>query len=215
MTDVPTLTSATVANYCVINPLDYVGSGTVSDGNLKYAGGGSGVFRSTMGAADNTAKYYFEITQQTTVNPSNPIIYGWASLVGAPSHTASQRSALLYCDGGSGHSLNIYNNGSLVTQVNVNITSIAIGDILQFAYDSTSGKVWVGKNNAWCDASGGSTGNPSTGANPTYTFTLANQPLTPTFDHAGVAYTATLNCGQQPFVYTPPSGFVALNTYNL
>jgi hypothetical protein len=25
----------------------------------------------------------------------------------------------------------------------------------------------------------------------------------------------SVNFGQQPFVYTPPTGFVALNTYNL
>jgi len=213
MTDTPTI-YADGGNYAVINPLDYVGSGTLSQGNLYYTGGGNGVFRSTIGIPDNSNKFYFEITQQTSVDPYNPIVYGLASLVGAPSHSP-QRAALLYCDAGSGHQVSIYENGSYLTAINCNITSIAVGDIIQFAYDSTSGSVWVGKNNAWCDASGGSTGNPSTGANPTYTFTLANQPLTPTFDHAGVAYQASLNCGQQPFAYTPPTGFLPLHTGNL
>ena len=33
--------------------------------------------------------------------------------------------------------------------------------------------------------------------------------------NAGTTTTFTVNFGQQPFTYTPPTGFVALNTYNL
>ena len=36
-----------------------------------------------------------------------------------------------------------------------------------------------------------------------------------TSDGTGNGYTANWNFGQQPFTYTPPTGFVALNTYNL
>ena len=73
-----------------------------------------------------------------------------------------------------------------------------------------SGKVWFGKNNTWQ-----ASGNPSAGTNEAYSS------LSGTFgpfagkDAAGNQPTVVLNCGQRPFTYTPPSGFVALNTYNL
>ena len=78
--------------------------------------------------------------------------------------------------------------------------SYTTGDIIGVAYDSTTGTLTFYKNNS-------SQGTAYTGLTGTYLpFILTN----------GATATAwTVNYGQQPFVYTPPTGFVALNAYNL
>lgn len=200
-------------NYCTINPLDGVNSATITNGNLNFANGGTATFRGTIAAPASSGKWYWEFTQATTVNSGNPVAYGMSSVQGSPSHSAPQRAAFYQTDG-SYKTLVIYNNGAYVNSQNV-ATTIGINDTLQFAYDSDTGKVWVGKSGAWADSSGGTTGNPATGANPTFTMAGYDQAMSPTFDHAGVAYTASLNCGQQAFVNTAPSGFKALCTQNL
>jgi hypothetical protein len=63
MTDVPTLTSATEANYCVMNPLSLVSPTTISGGNLDVvtgSSGGGGAYGTF--AIPSSGKYYFEYT---------------------------------------------------------------------------------------------------------------------------------------------------------
>jgi hypothetical protein len=98
------------------------------------------------------------------------------------------------------------------------ITASAVNDVMQIAIDIDNNKIWAGKNNVWYDASGGSTGNPSTGANPTATnvnrYISEYGALVP-FCSVGASNTVTANFGQQGFTYTPPTGFKAINTKNL
>jgi len=204
-------------NYCTLNYLDVAGTPTLSEGNLKIVNtNADGVVRGTFGMPGNSGKWYFEITQQTAVGTAgqSPIVYGMATLQSKVSHSAADilKAAYYYTDYLSRYLL-VYVNGAQ-TLIPV-ATAIAINEVLQFAYDSDTGKVWIGKSNVWSDSSGGTTGNPATGANPTYTFASVAEPMTPTFDHAGVNFTATLNCGQRPFVTTAPTGFKALCTTNL
>jgi hypothetical protein len=72
----------------------------------------------------------------------------------------------------------------------------------------------MGKNNSFYNSTGGTTGNPSRGTNPTSTGVTASSGY---FPFMGTFSTGTINAnfGQRPFTYTAPSGFVALNTYNL
>jgi hypothetical protein len=85
-------------------------------------------------------------------------------------------------------------------------SSFSANDVMMIAYDADSGKIYFGKNGTW-DASS----NPATGANPA--FTGVNAPVTP----AGFVYNCSwsMNFGQRPFAYTPPSGFLSLCTTNL
>jgi hypothetical protein len=85
------------------------------------------------------------------------------------------------------------------------------GTVLQVAYDKSNGYAWVGKANTWYDSTGGSTGDPSAGTNPTFTLTSNN------LNFYVMAYNNSLdiNFGQRPFAYTAPSGFKALVTTNL
>ena len=83
---------------------------------------------------------------------------------------------------------------------------------MQIAVDVTNTKMWLGKNNVWYNSSGGTTGNPSTGANPTFTTSMVG--LFPTT--GAYANSVNANFGQQPFVYpTLPTGFLPLNTFNI
>jgi hypothetical protein len=85
------------------------------------------------------------------------------------------------------------------------------GDILQIAVDADNTKMWLGKNNTWYDSSGGTTGNPSTGANATSTTSMVGlYPFSNCYQN-----NATWNFGQRAFSYTAPTGFTTLNTYNI
>jgi hypothetical protein len=113
----------------------------------------------------------------------------------------------MYSDsGGSG---SIYDGTTLLY---ASLPAISGTQVWQLALDTTTGKGWLGLNNVWYDSSGGTTGNPSTGANPTWTgITSAYSPMLGTYD----AVASNINFGQRAFAYTAPSGFKALCTQNL
>jgi hypothetical protein len=201
MIDVPTNTSATVANYAVLNPLDTGANTTISDGNLKYvtsSTGGVGTCRGTFGVT--SGKWYFEITAGSTAN---------ANTVGIANANMNVTTGLGDNANGWGYSNDgyLYNNG---TPTNTS-TTWGNGDIAGIAFDADSGKLWFAKNNTWVLS-----GNPSAGTNPAFTGLTGNTFFPAVSDYGGGS-TANLvaNFGQRPFAYTPPTGFVALNTYNL
>ena len=103
-------------------------------------------------------------------------------------------------------------------------TSISQNDIINFAFDADTAKLWVGKNGTWLHS-----GNPAAGSNEVAS-TSAGNFFTPCLEHAGVTYTIEANFGNAPysissgntdangygnFEYEPPSGFYALCTKNL
>ena len=57
MTDVPTLTSATASNFATLNPL--FSNATLSNGNLNFSGGSSGIY-TTGTIAPTSGKYYWD-----------------------------------------------------------------------------------------------------------------------------------------------------------
>jgi len=77
------------------------------------------------------------------------------------------------------------------------------------ALDLDAGKIWYGKNGTWM-----ASGAPASGTNPSQTFT-ANQYMSPAVASGGSTPSYIFNFGQQPFLYTAPSGFVQINAYNL
>lgn len=205
MTDVPTLTSSTVANYCVLNPLDrYDNSPT--DGNLTRLGVGHGgspwsTCRATTGVS--SGKWYFEAKLSgSTGSVGN-------NMVGVMTTTTS---ALNDAYGGS-TTCSYQANGNLQGNNSTGTVSSAVsGDIIMVAFDVDAGKMWVGKNGTWMN-----TGVPASGTGNVFT-ALPTSPITPQvsmYGNTGDNYGWYLNFGQQGFTYTPPTGFVALNTYNL
>jgi hypothetical protein len=87
---------------------------------------------------------------------------------------------------------------------NGGFTTYTQGDIIGITIDTATGAYQFYKNN-------------STTSAPSGTVTLTGQPLYfgAAQDSSGGSANYTFNFGQRPFSYTPPTGFKALNTYNL
>jgi len=198
MTDVPTLTSATVANYAVMNPLNkYVGGNlTLSNGNLtitKTSQSSDESCQATIGT--NTGKYYWEVTLGSLTN----LNLGLAAVQFLS--TDPPLNWVRYLANGG-----IYNNSTTLLATAASWTS---GDVIGFALDNDGDTLALYKNNSLqytitslrSNLGGIST---STLVSPVmYTGGTSNNSI------------SNWNFGQQPFSYTPPTGFVALNTYNL
>jgi hypothetical protein len=78
------------------------------------------------------------------------------------------------------------------------------------AFSIDTGKIWWGKNGTWY-----SSGNPAADTNNITTITSSGAEYRPWAVLYGTTTDTSFNFGQRPFSYTPPTGFVALNTYNL
>jgi hypothetical protein len=89
--------------------------------------------------------------------------------------------------------------------------SFSAGQIIQVLFDATAGSIYFGQNNSFANGSGSFN---QTFANATAAFTSISGQFIPAFVTYGGA-DISVNFGQRPFTYTPPTGFVALNTYNI
>jgi len=204
MNDVPVAYSATAANYPVLNPNASVGGPSVTNGNLtfqatgnSYQTGYSSVYMPTSG------KWYYEFTLVTYANNTS---YNQQFSIGDGYSTGSVGFSDYFVLYATYLNTNYWYGYSGVTDTGI---AAATGDVVQFAYDASSGKLWVGKNNTWFVS-----GNPSAGTSPIYTFSsLVSKGVA--IIHYGTTPVSAVNFGQQPFAYTPPTGFQAINTYNL
>jgi hypothetical protein len=164
MTDVPTLTSATDANYCVLNPINTLTTATTAqNGNLSFA---------TTTTAGNTAvgsigmssgKWYWEAETSAQTTTSRAGVYGTAA--SAVYSFAANNTVYGFRFNADAGTLDYTTDGS-------SFTSLATG--------LTSGPYFP------------------------YFFSSSN-----------ISRTISVNFGQRPFTYTPPTGYVRLNTYNL
>ena len=188
MLDVPTNTSATVANYCVLNPLEANPAVTVAQGNLSYTSSNDRIVKATMSVT--SGKWYWEFTAGNGGNPSgcgaiNPSVNIYAAV-----NLNVATAGVSYLGNG-----NKSVNGTATAYGSTFTTSDIIGVALDLT--SATNTITFYKNNT------------SQGA---ITLTSSLE-WCPAFDqNAGTNY---VNFGQRPFTYTPPTGFVALNTYNL
>jgi len=191
LTDVPTLTSATAANYCVLNPLGTAGS-TPSNGNLAIASG------ATVGNRISTfmvtsGKWYWEGSGDGYVGTI--IGVQGAQFTGSVSVAGSKSIGYWYSDG-----LAYWDGGASATG-----TSYTSSDVIGVALDMTAGNVKFYKNNTLIHDltfGSGTIPNLSSGVFPGYNVGAATKSV-------------NINFGQQPFTYTAPTGFLPLNTYNI
>jgi hypothetical protein len=211
MTDVPTLTSATAANYCTLNPIGT--TSTLANGNLQYSGGTT-FASSTM--FPTSGLFYAEVVASGSF-AAQGIAWGFASGKAQFPNTATPGASAI------NGTWFVYSGGGLLstwidTASGGNYSNpFTVGTTWQLAIDATNGYVWLGQNNTWYSSAFAGTGNPATGANPTFTISSIS-----TRNGIGVLCglnttggTFTWNFGQQPFTYTAPSGFLPLNTYNI
>jgi hypothetical protein len=207
MTDVPTLTSATAANFPTLNPLAGT-SGTISNANLTLVGASAGATQRVSTIAASSGKIYFEC-QADWDGAQKTSAIGIARTTGDVNAVTSQFSgqasdayALFIGGGGS----NFTYNNSITTTWGATPASPVI---MQVAVDLTNLKVWFGVNNTWVQ------GDPSAGTDQVYTILAGTYLLTARQSGGPTSSTLNVNFGQRPFAYTPPTGFVSLNTFNL
>jgi hypothetical protein len=197
MIDVPTLTSATAANYCVLNPVNASSAATLTNGNLKLRTSASGTNSFAIGTiAVPASKIYFEATAGDNTGAVVIVSLGLYAITSSGGNSYTGLFDGCRCV-----------NGDFEYVINGNQTSlggggVTAGTVIGMAYDLVSNVMSIYRNG---------------------TAVLTNQAL-------GTAKTAImahvyrdtsndvgweLNFGQQPFAYSAPSGYVALNTYNL
>ena len=206
MTDVPTLTSATAANYCTLNPLSTVG-GTFSNGNLEYAGPSS--WRSTNGtlAIPTSGQWYFEATLLSA--PYSPrgstSSYSWIGVGLATNFNVQSGPGSNQVNGflwGDNSYINNFSSSSVDSTV-----ALSSGDVMRLGIDTTNNTYTLYRN-------------ASLVASSTFNVTAGTQLIPYHFSYAANEYgKMAVNFGQRPFAYPTTSGafsgYKSLNTFNL
>ena len=190
MIDSPSLSGA-ASNYWTFNPLIPVSGATYSNGNLQYTNSNNNKsgFSSPL---PTTGKWYWEGTWITNGGGSSPII-------------GISQAGFDITQGGSGE-LGYRSNGNKFDQSGTETAYGATwttGDVIGVAVDMDGGTIVFYKNGT------------SQGTAFTTVLTALTQPVSPMFRVNVAGDVLAINFGQRPFTYTPPSGFVALNTFNL
>jgi hypothetical protein len=198
MIDVPTLTSKTVANYCVLNPIGSVKTlSNLSQGNLLSSSTSSTTAEGAVGTiAMDSGKWYWEVTVTTTPYQKYPYIGIIADSIWVTNSAGNVVNSNI--------SYNADGNTTILGTVSAYGASFTTNDIIGVALDLTAGTLTFYKNNV-------SQGTALTGIN---TNNAGFLPYLSVFN-TGATGAAAINFGQQPFVYTPPTGHLALNTFNL
>jgi hypothetical protein len=174
-------------NYCVLNPLDTSQNG--SAGTLT-----NGNLTRSDSTATNTATF-------GTMFVSSGQWY-YELLVQAISATTANLFAGIMTNNKSVF-VGLRPNGTVLNCTTPDSGTYTTNDVLGVAVDIGANRVYVYKNGTLIH---------------TLTPTTALTDFTPSIaDGTGAtgAVTASFNFGQRPFAYTPPTGFLALNTLNL
>ena len=194
MSDVPTLTDEDTANYATLNPLDRASGGILSEANLSYNHNSSfSPIRATM--AVSSGKWYWEVHASGTgsSNAEHGLALASANINGA--YATYNFARISFYNGNKR-----IGNGSLTTYDTSGAASS--GDIYGFAADLDNGTLTVYRNNV------------SKGT--LHSWTPNGTLYAPHMDYSTTSSGADkYNFGQRPFVYTPPTGYKKLNTYNL
>lgn len=193
MTDVPTLTSATQANYCVMSPIASSPLISLTNGNLTAGGTDEASLIGTIGV--NSGKWYWEVT--VTSGSVTPYLG-----VGSNPYDKSGVGSNYLLAGISwyGNALKKAYTGTSSTSATSNTTGV-----YGFALDISAGTLAYYFNNSLVFTD---TTIPTSGV------TLF--PLNVHTNSGSNSWNpANFNFGQQPFSYTPPTGFLQLNTFNL
>ena len=177
-------------NYATLNPLQKVSGYAPDNGNLRSVMNATGAIFATIGVT--TGKWYWENIYE--VAPNGNMEYGVS--LGTVS-TSSQPGNV------SGSWAYSPFNGSIYSQSGTAIATVAtasLNDVIGCALDVDAGTLAIYKNNSLL-----------------YTITsISGGALFPVIGgSSSINAQTSVNFGQRPFAYTPPTGFKALNTLNL
>lgn len=184
-------------NYSVLNPLMLAGAGVdVAQGNQYANRNSAGWARIASSFGVTSGKWYWEIL------PNNSTT---SQMIGVGLGNTSSNYP--------GYESNTYGFYTSTGQKYNNNTgasygSYTVGQLVGVALDLDNGKIWFSCNGTWQ-----ASGDPAAGTNAA--FTGISGTYFPEYGLNGSSTNGYANFGQRPFSYTPPSGFVALNTQNL
>lgn len=189
-TDVPTLTGPTASNFATLNPLLSTGS-TFANGNLQVTTPVAGNGLSVGTVAVSSGKYYWEVTY---TNQAGGAMLGvaLADTTGI-TYVGETANSYGYYDG-SGFKYNSSTSSAYGATYTVN-------DVIGVALDLIAGTLTFYKNNV-------SQGVAFSGLSGSFVPAISD-------GTGGAGSVFTFNFGQRPFAYTPPTGFLCLNTFNL
>jgi len=194
MNDVPTLTDEDTANFCTYNPNTTMLQASLASGSLDIVFAGSGGSRygavGTMGMS--SGKWYWETKITGTASSTMIGITQYANSFDVGTWPGAKAGDYGYNGNG-----NLYTNSSSSAYGG----AMSTGDVIGIALDMDAGTLTFYKNNV-------SQGVAATGLSGTY-FAASGQGQTSIYPNQSV------NFGQRPFAYTPPTGYKKLNTYNL
>ena len=176
-------------NFCTLNPLDKMGTVTVTEGNLKVVINGDNASLITGSFGVSSGKWYYEAVADT----AGAGFVGWirkdvSTYTGYP---YIQGGSLLYFSQNGGR----YKDGDGGASYGA---SYGNGDIIGCAINLDDNQVTWYKNNS---------------AQPTLSIEAGT--YNPNTTTGGSGATFTFNFGQRAFSYTPPTGFQALSSANL
>lgn len=198
MTDVPTNTNSNTANYCVINPVNISSSSvSVTDGNLNLSIAANATC-ATATMAVNSGKWYWEFTAGAASANAYYVsvcdVNNWSSPGKTQTDMFNSPNIWTYY-GTSGNTI----NNATQTAYGATFTN---GDVIGVALNMDAGTITFYKNNV---------------SQGTAFSTLSGKTIAPQIGNgaSGSSIAGVMNFGQRPFSYTPPTGFKALNTYNL
>lgn len=185
MVDSPTV-GATSSNYCTLNPLAANSAVTAAQGNLSYTASNDRIIKSTISVT--SGKWYWEFAPGGGGSTSGCGVINPSVNIYAVVNLNIATAGVSYLGNGN-KSVNGTASSYGATYTSGNIIGVALdldSNTVTFYKDNTSqGSISITSGLEWC----------------------------PAFDqNTGTNY---VNFGQRPFSYTPPTGFVALNTQNL
>ena len=183
-------------NWCTLNALHHRATNTsFSNGNLQAALPSANATGKAHGSfVVFSGKWYWEI--KYTGNTGNFLYVGVASADGQSFQRAVRGS-----------------DGELLPNTGTVSVSYTTNDIIMVALDVDNGKWYIGKNGSFMLS-----GDPANGTGFVHNDLVTTfNGLMPYFQNAtgSGGQTINTNWGQQGFTYTPPTGFVALNSKNL
>ena len=181
-----------IGNYATLNPLRNFQ--TLKNGNLDVTGGSSWQ-RSVSTMSMSSGKWYWEYE----ITASNEHIIGVGPLdmqmsgnLGAGSPSGSGYGTELGYVNGTGANGSWSNTGSSTT-----------GDLIGIAFDADAGNMYIYKNGDALNSGAAS----HTG--------LTDGPYEAVFSLNGSSRSGSVNFGQRPFRYTPPTNYLPLCSKNL
>jgi hypothetical protein len=196
MTDVPTLTDEDTANYATMNPVDMQSQITLSEGNLKVRANTTAAGFKVRGTQQLAGKIYFE----GTVGAVGGNIGSWFGIAdnsnSVTSFNSSRRNGFYY----NSTDMRKFVDGAVTV---IGSGAATAGDIIGLAFDLDGNTFSIYKNNVALLTS------------QAFTNDTGFVPIVDLYRNDATDTGFTLNFGQRPFAYTPPTGFKKLNTFNL